>query len=229
MINLYGIIISFSILAALTVSLSVSNPKQKNIIWDLVLWAVIPGIIGARIYHVIHLNNYYSNNPIDIIKIWNGGLGIYGGILGGLLGLVFYLKKNNLNILEYLDIISIGMPLAQAIGRWGNLFNKEIYGRLTTLPWGIIINGKKHHPLFLYESILNFILFFILYFNYKRKKKIHKKGWYFITYLTGYSLIRFLLEFLRIDPWKIGSLNVAQLISILILITGTYLKQKKLK
>lgn len=229
MINFYGIIISLSILTAIAVSLSISNPKQKNVIWDLVLWAIIPGIFGARLYHVIHLKGYYAQNPINILKIWNGGLGIYGALLGGLLGIVIYLKRNKFEILKYLDIISVGMPLAQAIGRWGNFFNKEIFGKHTSLPWGMVVNGSKYHPLFLYESFLNFIMFLILYYNYKIKKKTHKKGWYFFTYLAGYSVIRFFLEFLRVDPWKMGSLNVAQMISILVFTISIYLKYTKSK
>ena len=227
MINLYGIIISLSIISALTVSLKISKHKQKEVIWDLALWAVIPGILGARLYHVLHFLDYYFQNPVNIVKIWNGGLGIYGGIAGGLTGLIFYLKKRKLKILHYLDIISIAMPLAQAIGRWGNFFNKEIFGKHTTLPWGIIINNKKHHPLFLYESILNFSMFLFLIFDFKKQKR--KDGWYFSTYLAGYSLIRFFLEFLRLAPWKIGTLNVAQLISILIFIPSIYLAHKKAK
>jgi phosphatidylglycerol:prolipoprotein diacylglycerol transferase len=159
-------------------------------------------------------------------------MGIWGGIFGGTLGAITYLKIKGEKIFPWLDIISVVTPLGQSVGRWGNFFNKEIFGLPTTLPWGIYIepekrpveflNYSKFHPLFIYESILNFILFLFLLILYKKTNEKTPSGTFLCIYLISYSTIRFFLEFLRINPWKIEIsslfLNVSQCISILVII-----------
>jgi phosphatidylglycerol:prolipoprotein diacylglycerol transferase len=230
--NLYGFFISIGIFLSLTFAQKLIKKKDEEILWGLAFWAIIFGIIGARIYHVIDFYKFYSVNPVEILKIWNGGLGIWGALAGGALGITVYLKIKKEEILPWLDIVATVTPLAQAIGRWGNFFNKEIFGKPTTLPWGIYVdplnrpsgylNFEKFHPLFLYESILNLTLFVVLFKNFKKHHEKLPAGIFTALYLGGYSVIRFFLEFLRINPWTIVPggyfcLNVSQSVSILIL------------
>lgn len=231
--NLYGSFISAGILFSILFAQRLIKKSEEEILWGLSLWTIIGGIIVARMYHVVDLFEYYSQYPIEIIKLWNGGLGIWGGLAGGILGSALYLKSKGKKILPWLDLIAVVTPLGQSIGRWGNFFNKEIFGKPTTLPWGIYIdpqnrpagylNCEKFHPLFIYESILNLILFIFLFKTYKKYREKVNSGVYMAFYLGGYSIIRFFLEYLRINPWGINlrsgfSLNVSQCISILVLI-----------
>jgi phosphatidylglycerol:prolipoprotein diacylglycerol transferase len=231
-LNLYGFFISIGIFISLNFAQKLIKKKDEYLLWGLTLWAVIAGIIGARMYHVIDFLKYYSQYPIEIIKVWNGGLGIWGGLAGGALGITVYLKIKRVEILPWLDIVATVTPLAQAIGRWGNFFNKEIFGKPTTLPWGIYVdplnrpsgylNFEKFHPLFTYESVLNIILFVTLFKTYKKHNAKLPTGIFTALYLGGYSIIRFFLEFLRINPWTIVPggyfcLNVSQSVSILVL------------
>jgi len=233
-LNLYGITISLSIFLCILITqkLVVKYKKNEEIFWGLSFWTILCGILGARLYHVLDYFDYYRYHQLDIFKIWNGGMGIWGGILGGTLGAITYLKIKGEKIFPWLDIISVVTPLGQSVGRWGNFFNKEIFGLPTTLPWGIYIepekrpveflNYSKFHPLFIYESILNFILFLFLLILYKKTNEKTPSGTFLCIYLISYSTIRFFLEFLRINPWKIEIsslfLNVSQCISILVII-----------
>jgi len=233
-LNLYGITISLSIFLCILITqkLVVKYKKNEEIFWGLSFWTIFCGILGARLYHVLDYFDYYRYHQLDIFKIWNGGMGIWGGIFGGTLGAITYLKIKGEKIFPWLDIISVVTPLGQSVGRWGNFFNKEIFGLPTTLPWGIYIepekrpveflNYSKFHPLFIYESILNFILFLFLLILYKKTNEKTPSGTFLCIYLISYSTIRFFLEFLRINPWKIEIsslfLNVSQCISILVII-----------
>lgn len=234
MLNLYGITISLSIFLCILITqkLVVKYKKNEEIFWGLSFWTIFCGILGARLYHVLDYFDYYRYHQLDIFKIWNGGMGIWGGIFGGTLGAITYLKIKGEKIFPWLDIISVVTPLGQSVGRWGNFFNKEIFGLPTTLPWGVYIepekrpveflNYSKFHPLFIYESILNFILFLFLLILYKKTNEKTPSGTFLCIYLISYSTIRFFLEFLRINPWKIEIsslfLNVSQCISILVII-----------
>lgn len=233
MINPYGLSISIAIFVSIKVAEKIIEKENEDILWGLSLWAIVIGIISARLYHVLDYFDLYFKSPVKIFYIWDGGLGILGAILGGAIGISAYLKLRGKKILPWLDLISVVMPLGQSIGRWGNFFNKEIFGKPTTLPWGIYISpekrplmffqNEKFHPLFIYESILNLILFTFLYKIYKGKHNKLKSGFFMSIYLLGYSVIRFSLEFLRIDPWTTQlspslTLNVAQTISILLII-----------
>jgi len=231
-LNLYGIFISLGIFLSLISAQKIIEKKNEEILWGISFWAILFGIIGARIYHVIDLFGYYSTHLLDIFKIWRGGLGIWGALIGGIIGTYFYLKFKHEKILPWLDVVSVVVPLGQAIGRWGNFFNNELFGYPTTLPWGIYVSPNnrpeqflifdKFHPLFIYESVLNLILFLTLFKIYKKFSKNLPSGVFLALYLGGYSVIRFFLEFMRISPWEINlengiALNVSQCISILVL------------
>jgi phosphatidylglycerol:prolipoprotein diacylglycerol transferase len=227
----YGLIISLSILSAsLVCSWYIKRKKQDiNIFYDLLFWTITGGILGARLYHVIHLWSYYKVKPLQILAFWQGGLAIYGAIFGGLLAIYIYSRIKNIKFLTWFDNIALGLPLGQAVGRWANFVNQELYGYPTNLPWKIYIkpenrlsqfqNYSYFHPLFLYESILSLITFFILlYIVLKKFDKKLKNGVFFCIYISIYSLGRFLLEFLKPDVWKIFKIPVAQIISLVVLI-----------
>lgn len=224
MFSIYGILISLGILCALLTAETLVKPKEKNTLWALVFWGILGGLIGARTYHVIDYWWLYSQKPLLILDLRTGGIGIWGAIAGGFLAGYIYLKHTKKEALKWFDVVAVVFPLAQAVGRLGNFFNRELYGKATNLPWGIHINqtNQKYHPLFAYEALLNLLLFIGLYSLYQEKKKKLAPGTFFTLYLGGYAFIRFFLEFLRINPWSVFGLNVAQTISILVLIYVIY-------
>jgi len=217
--HLYGLMIGLGVL----VGAWVASKKDKKI-WDCLVWVIGGGIIGARLYHVVDWWSYYSQHLSQIPAVWQGGMGIYGGILGGILGLWIYTRRReepNLRLLKLLDAGALGLPLGQAIARWGNYFNQELYGLPTNLPWGIyirpenrlleVMDFKYFHPLFLYESLWCLIIFIII-INIIKVIPMGK-GKIFAVYLGLYGLGRFFLEFLRLEAWTINGVNVAQMIS----------------
>lgn len=208
--------------------------KRYNIssefITNLVFWCVVFGIIGARIYYVVFNLDYYSLAPIEIIKVWNGGLAIHGGMIAGLITLIIYCKKYSVNVLKMLDIAVPGIILAQGVGRWGNFFNAEAHGGIVSksflesmhLPEFIIdgmhIGGNYYHPTFLYESILCLIGFFVLIGIRSLKKT--KLGNTTSVYLIWYGTVRFFVEALRTDSLMLGNIKMAQLVSIFMIVIG---------
>lgn len=228
----YGFFIVLAILAALTITLKLAKRfgLYQNEIFDLGFWLIVVGIIGARIYHVLLELPYYLKNPLDIFKVWQGGLAIHGALIAGIIMLYFFAKKKKFSFWLTTAIIIPGLVLAQAIGRWGNYFNQELFGKPTNLLWGIpidlmnrpnkFISAEFFHPAFLYESLGNLIILIIILFLLF--KIIPKKGNYeiiLISYAIFYSALRFLLEFIRIDktPILLG-LRFPQLISLIIII-----------
>lgn len=203
----------------------------KDFIFDLTFWIVIFGILGARLYYVIFNFELYKNDLLEIFRIWNGGLAIHGGIIGGLITLLVYCKIRDVKPLRIMDIVVPSLILAQSIGRWGNFFNGEAHGPVTTLvnlqnlhiPEFIIngmnINGIYYHPTFLYESLWCLAGFIILLLIRKFYKYL-KSGQLTCVYMMWYSVGRFFIESLRTDSLMIGSLKVAQLISIVMFIIG---------
>ncbi len=193
------------------------------------LYVIPTGIVGARIYHVIDYWWYYKEDLVEVLRVWHGGLGIYGAILGGILGLWVYTLKNKKTFQAGLDLICIGLPVGQAIGRLGNYFNQELYGKETKAFWGIIIEGKKYQPLFLFEAILNMGLFLVMVLLSRKERNL---GFFAGFYFVGYGVIRFCLDFLRLELWKIGGIGVSQVISIIVFIWGIwliFLKSKRAK
>lgn len=220
----YGFLIGLGVAVAVYVSLRLARrfKVKEGEVWDGMVWVLGGGIMGARIYHVLDWWQYYIVHPGEILAFWHGGMGIYGGIVGGLIGLWWYSRKRGKSLLRLADLAVIGLPLGQAIGRWGNFINQELYGKPTNLPWGIYIRPEnrllsvmefaKFHPLFLYESLWSLVVFFILLRLVKRQKR--QRGEIFFSYLGLYSFGRFWLEWLRIESWLIGGVNVAQMISL---------------
>ncbi len=240
-VRYYGLFILLSLIVSILLSLKLAkkNNFTSDEVFDLAFWAILSGIIGARLYFVFILEFFhFLSNPIDIIKIWQGGLAIHGAIIGGVLGLYFWSKKNKKNFWQLTDIVSIILPLAQAIGRFGNYFNQELFGKPTDLPWGIAIEvvnrpfdflDKTHfHPTFLYESILNLFLFCLLFLLYQKNKL--KGGQYIGVYLIGYGVIRFLMEIIRVDQTiLIFNFKLPQIISLILIAIGLMVIYKKNK
>jgi len=206
--------------------------KDGNLVWDILPWLLVGGIIGARLWHVFTpsasnvamglTTRYYLTHPLQILMIWNGGLGIPGGIIGGALALLIYCRATKQEFLEWADIIAPGLLIGQAVGRWGNFINQELYGSPSNLPWAITIDPlyrlpgfeaiSKYHPLFLYESLLNLLAAgILLYVGRKYKNKLYR-GDIFLLYLVLYPVIRFGLEFLRLDPSPVAGFNINQTI-----------------
>ncbi len=209
---------------------------DKEYFFNMIFYALIFAFIGARIYYVIFNLDYYLNNLAEIPAIWHGGLAIHGGILGGAITIVIYSlkhQKNKNEILKYLDISAVSILIGQIIGRWGNFFNSEAHGGVTTRVFleklhipefiiqGMTINGIVYHPTFLYESCLNLIGLIVL-LVLRRNKKI-KIGMLLSIYLMWYSIVRFFIESMRTDSLMFYSLKMAQVISIILFIVGLVL------
>ena len=210
--------------------------KQKidqDKLGDLLFYTILFGILGARIYYVIFNLSYYIKNPLEIIAIWHGGLAIHGGIIAGLITIIYLTKKYKLNTLKIIDMSVPSLIIAQSIGRWGNFFNGEAYGKVVTLshlksqhiPNFIIdrmkIDGSYHQPTFLYESILCLIGFIILMIlkNNKKLKITNLTSFY----LIWYGIIRLIIEYFRTDSLMLGPIKMAMLISIVFIISGVVL------
>ncbi len=226
----YGILISCGILFGIAVATYRAKKEglYSDVIVDLALLAVPAAIVGARAYYVIFSWDYYSKNINQILNIRQGGLAIHGGIIAGVFVGYLFCRYKKIDFWTLADVVAPSIILGQAIGRWGNFANQEAHGGPTDLPWGIVIDGVKVHPTFLYESIWNFGVFcFLLY--YSKKKKYN--GQIFILYIILYSIARFFIEGLRTDSLMFGPFRVAQLISIGsilgALIIGSVLRKKK--
>jgi len=222
----YGVlIVAGAMLAAHIASrLSRRNGHNPEVAWNLLLVVLVTGIIGARLYHVISSWGYYRQHPNEIFGLQMAGFGIFGAFFGGLIGLWAFTRFYRLRFLEWADYCAPGLLLAQAIGRFGNYFNMELYGPPTDLPWGIYVPPshrlpeymmyERFHPTFFYESALDLLgAVLLLYLAYRWQKG---RLWGDILFLYGmiYPTIRFFIEYLRPDAWKVGGIPVAQLVSI---------------
>ena len=238
----YSCLIVLSVLLGLMLvfKLRVRFKIKKQLLENLFFYLIIGGFLGARLYHVLSELSYYFKHPWQVFAVWQGGLGIYGAVIVGILVLFWFCRKHKLSFLSLADLLAPSLILGQAIGRWGNYFNQEIFGKPTNLPWGIpieigarpseFLTGQYFHPCFLYESIWNFLIFLVIIFMMRsdlhrgRTSKERKPGNVFAFYLILYSLGRFSLEFLRIDPQPIlFNLRLAQIFSLLVFIFGFYL------
>jgi phosphatidylglycerol:prolipoprotein diacylglycerol transferase len=226
-ITYYGIILMLGALAAAILTERLARRKGQNgdIVWDGLFWVLIAGIIGARLWHILTpppsqgiTPLYYLRNPLELINTRAGGLGIPGAIIGGVLALYIFTRRRKLDFGFWLDIAAPGLALAQAIGRWGNYVNQELYGPPTNLPWGIYIEreGGYFHPLFLYESLWNLANMGFLLWMSRRLGNRLKNGDVFLTYLIVYPTGRFFLEFLRPDSAMIGGIKINQAIALII-------------
>ncbi len=245
-IYFYGILVTLGVVAAALMAYAEAKRRKVDpeIIWDVLFWVVLAGIVGARIWHIFTpppsmlvvdpatnklVNPYFVGGYphfLDIIDIRRGGLGIPGAIIGGALAMWIYCRSKHINFLTLIDIAAPGVALAQAIGRWGNFFNQELFGKATTLPWGIpIAFGHRQgiytdmtkyppstlfHPTFFYESLWNVLNMALLLWAARRFEKWLKPGDLFFIYLIVYSIGRFFLEFLRVDSAQAFGINFNQ-------------------
>ena len=202
----------------------------KDFSFNLAFWTIIFGLIGARLYYCIFNFSLYKDNLLDILKIWEGGLAIHGGIIAGAITLFIYCKRYNVPSTKMTDITVVPLLLAQAIGRWGNFFNSEAHGSATTyyhlkelhIPEKIIegmkIGNVYYHPTFLYESIFCLIGFIVLMFL--RRYKYIKRGQLTCIYMVYYSVVRFFIESYRTDSLMLGGFKMAQIVSVIFFIIG---------
>jgi len=234
----YGFFVVLGMLLALlaTIRLAKYYNIKKDLIFDLFFWLVIGGIIGARIYDVFLFLPYYIDNPWDVFKIWQGGLAIHGGIIAGLIIIYFFARKHKLYFWKITSLLVPGLALAQAVGRWGNYFNQELFGLPTSLSWGIPISlinrpleyvtNTFFHPTFLYESLGNLLIFVILitlsiYFITKKSLSNKFFVWLSLLYMVLYSILRLMLEFIRLDATPAFLLlRWPQVISVVIIIVS---------
>ena len=229
----YSFLIFLSILIGLLIVKKevVKTKLDKDFIFDLIFYLIPVAIVGARIYYVIFNYSVFKDNFIDVFKIWEGGLAIYGAVIAGILFTIYYCKKKKQSILLTLDILAPCLVLGQAIGRWGNYFNGEAHGVVTSLAYlkslhipyfiikGMYINGNYYIPTFLFESIWCFIVFIILIIV-RNKLKYKKEGIIVCLYFILYSLGRFFIEGLRTDSLYIFNFRVSQIVAIILIIIG---------
>jgi phosphatidylglycerol:prolipoprotein diacylglycerol transferase len=242
-IRFYGIILMLGALAGGYLATGELRRRgyDPELAWDLLVYLIIGGVLGARLWHILtpppssiaqgFTTQFYLTHPLDALSIWRGGLGIPGAILGGLVALYFYTRSNN--TISYLDWADIGAPslaLGQAIGRWGNFFNQELYGAPTNLPWKIFIDpahrlagfadASFYHPLFAYESLLSLANMFLLLWITRRFRDNLRRGDVFNVYLIVYPVIRFGLDFLRLDASQLLKVNINQTLMALVAIAA---------
>lgn len=217
----YALIITAGLILA--VAFCIAEGRRVGIssdtILDVALYGTPSAIICARIYYVIWEWERYKDHPADIFKIWEGGIAIYGAIIGAVISTVIYCRLKKVPLGKMFDLGAFGLLIGQCIGRWGNFMNAEAYGSETALPWRMWIEsvGMAVHPTFLYESLWNAVGFLGLYL-YRRHKKF--EGELFLLYVTWYGLGRAWIEGLRTDSLYIGSIRVSQLVAVLSVIGG---------
>lgn len=250
----YGLIIMTAILVGtwLAGRYVERRGEDPNNVWDMLLWVMIPGLIGARLYYVFIQSprgeegfGRYIANPAEIFQIWQGGIHIFGAFIFGGLALYLYLRRRKLPLLIYLDAVALALPLSQAIGRLANFINQELYGPPTTLPWGLRIDlqhrippynnfaiypeAVRFHPLFLYELVWNLIGFGLIFWISRRFETRLRNGDIFLLYLLWYPLGRFFIEFLRTDSWFFPNtpFNVVHLLTFAAFVTAAILLYRR--
>ncbi len=233
-VHFYGIILMTGALAGSWLASIEARRRghDPEIVWDGLIWVLIGGIIGARLWHIFTppqsmveqgiTTSWYLTHPLDMMAIWRGGLGIPGAVLGGMIVLYWFCRRHKFQFLEWADIAAPGLALGQAIGRWGNFINQELYGKPTNLPWAVHIEPQYRlpgfseyetfHPLFLYESLWSLGNLFVLLWLGRKYHDRLKTGDILLAYMVIYPLGRFMLEFLRLDAAFMGGLNINQTI-----------------
>jgi phosphatidylglycerol:prolipoprotein diacylglycerol transferase len=244
-ITYYGIILMLGAVAAAFLAEREARRRglQSDAVWDALIWVLIGGIVGARLWHVFTpppsmieqgiTTAYYLTHPLDLINTRLGGVGIPGAIIGGALALYLFTRRRKMNFGTWADVAAPALALGQAIGRWGNFVNQEVYGAPTNLPWAITIDQNhrlaeyadisRYHPLFLYESLWNLGNIGLLLWLSRRYARRLKPGDVFLAYLVIYPVGRFLLEFLRLDSAQVGGLNINQAVSLVVALAAGFL------
>ena len=229
----YSVLIVLAIVIGIFLSLNDSkkNGLGKDFLYDMIFYLIPIAIIGARLYYVIFNFSLFKDNLLDIFKVWEGGLAIYGAVIACIIFIISYCKKKEKNILLTLDTLAPYLILGQAIGRWGNFINKEAHGALTTYEYlksmhlpnfiieGMYINDSYYIPTFLYESIWC-ILGFIILMIIKKKNKFKNKGIIVFGYFIWYGIGRFFIEGLRTDSLYLGIFRISQIVSIILILIG---------
>jgi prolipoprotein diacylglyceryl transferase len=233
-LNAYGLMIALGVIVAVRIAGRRAERMGSGGVEEfssIALWAVPAGVVGGRIYHVITDYERFQGNWGDTVKLWEGGLGIWGGITLGVVVGAWRAKKMGLDVPTIVTAAVPGIAVAQAIGRWGNWFNQELFGRPTDLPWALEVSGDvavkagylpgtTFHPTFLYESIGLVVLAAVLVFVVERRVKPapgHLLAWY----VAGYTFLRFFVEGLRVDPARdVGGLRLNQVVSIVVFVAA---------
>jgi len=241
-VRYYGIILMLGALAGawLAVRGTQRRGQDPELVWDGLVWVLIGGILGARLWHVLTptpadiavglTTKYYLTHPLDAINIRSGGLGIPGAIIGGMFALYLFCHKRKTSFAMWVDIAAPGLALGQAIGRWGNFINQELYGPPTDLPWGIYIEPQyrlpgfqefeRFHPLFLYESLWNLMNMGVLLWVERKFQNKLKTGDLLFIYLIIYPVGRFLLEFIRLNSAEIAGINANQTVMLVVAVAS---------
>ena len=234
-IRWYGLLIASAVIIGLFLSQYLAEKRRINpeLISDLSIWLVLAAIPGARLYYVAFEWENYAQRPETIIAIWQGGIAIHGAIIGGAIAALIFARINRISFWQLADLVSPALILGQAIGRWGNFFNSEAFGTPTDLPWKLYIPPVNRppqyadeaffHPTFLYESLWNvgiFALLIYLFFWGLKNPNRYRVGTLAFVYMAGYSSGRIWIEGLRTDSLMIGSIQVAQLISLFGIVVG---------
>jgi phosphatidylglycerol:prolipoprotein diacylglycerol transferase len=227
-VHWYGIIMATAILAAAWLGTAEARRRGENpeIGWSMLLWTIAGGVIGARIYHVIHQWDFYAANPGLIPQVWNGGLGIPGAVAGGAAAIWAYTRLHGLSTGRWFDIFVMALPLGQAVGRLGNFVNQELYGPPTDLPWGIPISAAhrvpewanlnlypeattRFHPLFAYEAIASLLTLAAMVWISRRFAARLYDGDMLLIYIMFYGVVRSYLETFRVQNWLIAGIPTA--------------------
>ncbi|MBX3003023.1 MAG: prolipoprotein diacylglyceryl transferase [Anaerolineales bacterium] len=239
-IHYYGVILMVGVVLAASLAERIAKQRKMNseFIWDILIWIVVAGIVGARIWHILTpspslvavgvTTQYYLTHPLDAIAVWRGGLGIPGAVVGGVLALYVLCQRRGEKFPAWLDVIAAPLALGQAIGRWANFVNQELYGAPSNLPWAITIDPANrlpefadvatYHPIFLYESLWSLATVAFLVWLGRKYGKLLKPGDIFLTYLITYPTIRILLDFLRLDASQVAGFNANQTLMAVVLV-----------
>ncbi|PSO81722.1 MAG: prolipoprotein diacylglyceryl transferase [Cyanobacteria bacterium QS_4_48_99] len=234
-IRWYGFLIASAVLIGTFLSQYLATRRKINpeLLGDLSIWLVIAAIPGARIYYVLFQWQEYAQNPAEILAIWRGGIAIHGAIFGAVIAGTIFAWIKQVSVWQLADLVAPSLILGQAIGRWGNFFNSEAFGTPTDLPWKLYIppeqrppqylNYEYFHPTFLYESLWNWmvlgLLLFLFFWGLRHRERL-KVGTIALVYLIAYSCGRIWIEGLRTDSLMLGSLQIAQVISLVLIALG---------
>ncbi len=224
-IHYYGVIIALGIVLAYFFAKKKGRQRglHEETVLDVLIWGLPSAIVCARLYYVIFSWNDYKSNFLDVFKIWEGGLAIYGGVIGACVSTLIYCRVKKISFAKIFDIGAFGLLIGQIIGRWGNFVNAEAYGSVTDTAifrMKLVNQGITVHPTFLYESLWNLVVFILLNLYEKHQKF---DGEIFLLYLIGYGLGRFFIEGMRSDSLWLYSVRISQILAALCVIVGTAL------
>lgn len=230
-VHWYGIIIASGVLLAVYLATREGNKRgiKSDDIYDMILWALPAALICARLYYVVFQWRYYKDNPGEIIKIWDGGIAIYGSLIGAMIVVILFCRHRFIPVWLMLDVAAPTVLMAQSIGRWGNFMNQEAFGQATSLSFlqglhlppfiihQMFISGAYRQPTFLYESLWS-LLGFLVIISLRHNPHWFKRGEVFLTYVMWYSFGRFFVEGMRTDSLMLGALRVSQILSIVLFV-----------